>query len=281
MENLVYWNGEIIKDGSLRVSFNDEGLLYGYGVFETIPVVQGRPVFLQEHLRRLFDALAVISISIENSSDDLKKMIEYVIKINRLEKGSLRLTVTSGDPSLTERRCNVLVTCKHGVKYSEVQYKKGFNAGISSIKKNQFSPLVYIKSTSFLENILARQEALQNGWDEILFTNISGFLTEGSITNLFIVKDEKIFTPSVKCGLLPGIVRQKILGMVLKLGCQILEGQLTCRDLLSSQEAFLTNSLMGIMPLVKINGSCIGGGEPGPVTGKISESYSKMLRELI
>ena len=323
MENLVYWNGEIMPGGRLGISSGDGGFLYGHGVFETMLVHRGKVVFLQEHLQRLFESLGKINIIVHSGFRDfagsLENAVECVIEVNGLANGSLRLTVSAGDvtrladyrpsglksmasgvggvartvdqelaqtiwstvdggdTSFPGRGFNTLISCKHGPKYLPGHYNKGFAVGISRIKRNQHSPLVYIKSTNYLESILAREEAVQNGWDEALFENVTGYLTEGSVSNLFLVKERVVFTPSVECGLLPGIIRGKVLKIALGLGYQTMEAHLTSSDLFAASEAFLTNSLMGVMPLVKASAQAVGSGKPGPVTGEIAGVYNEMV----
>ncbi len=270
----MYWNGDIVKGDSLRVSSGDGGLLYGHGVFETMLVSQGKVVFVEEHLQRLFDSLKKIKIDLQEGPQNLREITGHLVKVNGLVNGSLRLTVTAGDPAQTGKNYNILVSGRHGLRYSPEQYQKGYKVGLSQIRRNQYSPVVYIKSTNYLENILARQEAVQNGWDEILFCNVSGYLTEGSVSNLFIIKNETVLTPAIECGLLPGITRDKVLDIAVDFGYKVRETYLTSYDLLVAGEAFLTNSLMGVMPLVRLGTATVGNGKPGSVTRRIAKDYT-------
>lgn len=269
----MYWNGNIVKGNTLRITSGDGGLLYGHGVFETMLVSQGKVVFVEEHLQRLFDSLKKIKIDIQEGPQNLREITGHLVKVNGLVKGSLRLTVTAGDPDSTGKNYNILVSGRHGLRYLPEQYQKGYKVGVSRIRRNQYSPVVYIKSTNYLECVLARQEAVQNGWDETLFYNVSGYLTEGSVSNLFIIKNETVLTPAIECGLLPGITRDKVLDIAVDLGYKVKETYLTCYDLLTASEAFLTNSLMGVMPLVRLGTVTIGNGSPGPVTDALAKAY--------
>ncbi len=274
--------GKMLKKDCTAVScLLDRGLLYGEGLFETIKVSQGRLLFLEKHLKRLVNGCAVLGINV--SREELLASLQETMQLNKITEGSLRLTVTggekTGDFSEPNPRGNYFITGQKGNLYSPTDYLQSYKGLISSIKRNPFSPVVYLKSLNFLENVLAKKEALIAGYQEALFLNTSGFLTEGSITNLFIVKDGKIFTPAVECGLLAGITREVVIDICKKNSNPAIEGHFLLTDLLEADEAFLTNSLLGIMPLTMVNNHLIADGKPGGITEKLRELLAYRLAE--
>lgn len=223
MRNIVY------KEEKLEV---DSGYFFGRGVFETI-LIKNRPIFLKEHIDRLNKGIKTLNIGDEVLIGDILRIIDK----HDIKNCALKIAVSEKNIVL-ERRGN---------KYKPVDYLKGFSLKLSNINRNSKSKLTYIKSTNYLENILEREEALANGYDEVLFLNESGLVAEGSISNIFIVKDDKIFTPSIKCGLLPGIVRNFIINEF-----KVIEKEIFLDDLFNADELFITNSLLGIMGISKL-----------------------------
>jgi branched-subunit amino acid aminotransferase/4-amino-4-deoxychorismate lyase len=182
--------------------------------------------------------------------------------------------------------CPKIIFTHREILYKQDHYNKGFSAMISNFRRNASSPLVNIKSVNYLDNILAKQAAKEAGFDEAVMLNHEGYICEGSMSNLFFIKKNVLYTPSVNCGLIPGIVRGAIVDLfsehtenntgnnienynengMLKL---IEQGKYTLDQLLEADEAFLTNSVMGIMPLVAINNLLLGTGKPGAKTKEI------------
>ncbi len=268
--------GKMLKKDNLAThTLLDRGLLYGEGLFETIKVSQGGLPFLEKHLKRLASGCAVLGINV--IEEELLAGLKETVRLNEMTEGSLRLTVTGGEKtggfSEPNPKGNYFITGQKGNPYSPADYLRGYKGLISSIKRNPFSPIVYLKSLNFLENVLAKKEALTAGCQEALFLNTSGFLTEGSITNLFIVKQERIFTPAVACGLLAGITREVVIDICKKNNNPVTEGHFLLANLLEADEAFLTNSLLGVMPLTMVNNHPIADGKPGKITGKIRELF--------
>lgn len=209
----------------------DDGLNFGMGLFETIKVVDdGRAILLKEHLLRINNSLK--SLSINNSLLE-EEILDYINK-NNIKSKALKVIVTEKNKILTFREIN----------YNDSHYKKGFRVGISDIIKSSKSFMIYHKTLNYGDNILEKRRMLNLGYDEALFFNEEGYLCEGCISNIFIIKKDKIYTPRTSCGLLNGVLRQWVIN-----NRSVLEDNITKQDLLSCHGAFLTNSLMGIMPI--------------------------------
>lgn len=226
-------NGNLIYNENINL---DSGLYFGRGLFETM-LVTSEPKFLDYHLARINKGLPLIGI------DKLISKAEVLSAVKKLNCHDcvLKLTVTEKNTIFTTRKNN----------YTEKHYAEGFKLKISSNIRNEFSTLTYVKSLNYLDNILEHEKALLEGFNEVIFFNTAGYLSEGSLSNIFFIKDNKLFTPAVNCGLLEGTIRNFVINnFSTKLG------SFTKEELLTSDAIFLTNSLMGIMPVSSLKGKC-------------------------
>ncbi|WP_066634042.1 aminotransferase class IV [Desulfolucanica intricata] len=273
MECFVCVNGNLVPGERAVLPALDRGFLYGWGLFETFLVKNGEAEFLEEHLERLKSSAPRLGLTLPDQ-ELIKYGIREVIAENSLAKGSLRLTVSAGVEAAGKP--TMLITVKKGSVYRQEHYSRGFKAGFLSTPRNESSPLVYVKSLNYLENILGRQEALARGWNEGLFLNTRGFLTEGTVSNVFLVtKANELVTPEIRAGLLPGIMRAKVLEKAGAAGCRCIERAVKPEELFSARECFLTNSLMVVMPLVEIEGRPVGNGRPGEITRKLMRKINQ------
>lgn len=219
MRNIIY------KENTIPV---DEGLFFGKGVFETI-LWKDRPILLDEHLERLKKSMVEINLlPLEE-----KELREYLSRLN-IENKAVKITVTPLNIIITEREIN----------YKEEDYEKGMKLTISKVRRNSTSRLCYIKSTCYIENLIEKENAKKLGYDDVIFLNENGYVTETSCANIFIVKNKEIFTPKLENGLLAGIVRAEIMKEF-----KVNEKSITVEDLMQSEEVIITNSLMGAMSI--------------------------------
>ncbi len=268
--------GKLVIEGESWISSRDQGLLYGYGLFETMRVYGGRIFALEDHLQRLLISGDQLGIVKGLSINDLGRAAGEYVDENQLDSGALRLTLTKGDPN--RGICPAVVLSSRELTYFPGDYEQGFSATISHVRRNQTSPLVYHKTLNYLDNLLALKAAREAGMREALLLNTNGLLTEGTLSNLFFVRRGVIHTPAVSCGLLDGIARRTVTDLAATRGYKLVEGEYVPDDLLSANEAFLTNSLMEVMPLVKVGGNPIGDGKPGRVTGDLLERYKALTQ---
>ena len=280
MNEIVYLNGKLILRSRARISVLDYGFLYGYGLFETMRAYGGLVFRLDSHLNRLAQSARVLRISIE--VPELKSAIMDTIQANKLGEARIRLTISIGEgemmPDVSKcKKPTVLIMAEDYQPYPEEVYRKGFRAVVSTIRRNSQSPLSRLKSTSYLESILARREAREAGAEEALCLNDKGFLAEGSMSNIFLVADGMLKTPGHEDGILPGITRQTVLELAPKAGIDTLGCDIRLNELFQAQEAFLTGSLIEIMPLTEIEGKIIGSGKPGSVTKKLMAAYRRIV----
>ncbi|MEY7999938.1 aminotransferase class IV [Clostridium sp. Mt-5] len=245
---MIILNGNLTEDGRI---FADSGFYFGRGLFETM-LVKKNPLFLKEHLDRINEGLKVLNIG---KSITEKEILDAVKKLNCNDK-ILKLVVTEQ---------NTIFTCRVN-KYSPEQYKRGFKLKIASIKRNPYSKITYLKSLNYVENILEHDQCVSEGYDEALFLNTEDFIAEGSMSNVFFVKDNKIYTPSLNCGILNGTIRKYIIS-----NYKVIEGKFTKDFIKNSQEIFLTNSVMGIM---KVSSICDKKFDEFAAVNKIAQKYN-------
>ena len=212
----------------------DEGYQFGLGFFETIAIEAGRPEYLQDHLERLRDALD--SFGIEQKIDE-DMVLAWLDKQENKEHHSLKIMVSDQ---------NIEYLLKNN-PYDQTRKDKGFDLEYSSIIRNDTSPLVRYKSYNYGDNILEKRRAVKSGIDEVVFLNTKGQITEGSTTNIFFSKGDKLYTPSISCGLLPGIMRKQLLKKY-----DVCEKIILPEEVKDFEACFVTNSLMGIMPVNRL-----------------------------
>ena len=284
MRDNVCINGELVPKGKAMVSVFDRGFLYGDGVFETVRIYNGIPFMLDEHMERLIAGLKTLRF--QRLPAGIKVYASRIIEANKVGNGILRIAVTRGeveagiDP-LACKEPTVVITAKEGIPYNDEAYSRGFRAIVANIRKDQNSPLCRVKSTNFLTHILARGEATDAGVDEAVMLNYEGSLTEGTVSNLFLAKGDTIFTPSIESGILPGVTRKVVIELAREMGFKVTEGEIKPEELLGGDEAFLTNSLLEVMPLVEVNRQAVSDGLPGKITAALRKTYIDLVKSKI
>ncbi len=245
--NYIISNDKFISSDEFKLNIED-GLLYGYGVFETILLKDKKLIYLKEHYKRLIKAVEKIKINMELSFEKLSFYLNLYIQKNSLENSVLRVTILKNCDSF-----DMLITHRED-KYKASKYREGFKMEISEFKRNPHSILSGIKSVNYLENIYALREAKKIGSDEVLFLDCKNYISEGATSNIFFIKDGVVHTPTKECGLLKGIIREKIIEIIDEnRDLRLKQGFFSLKKLLEADEVFLTNSVMGIMPVSKID----------------------------
>ncbi|MDO4323141.1 MAG: aminotransferase class IV [Lachnospiraceae bacterium] len=212
----------------------DEGYYFGIGAFETIAVENGTPVFLEQHCDRLQRAMDFFAI--KTPMQRIMQQVEQTLEEPDLRQGRKVLKITVSPE-------NLLVTSRKNT-YRREDYERGFTAEFSEVRRNETSPLTYHKTLNYGDCILEKRRAKSRGIDEPVFMNLKGEIAEGACTNVFFVKKGRVVTPSVASGLLPGILRSYICNI-----CGAEERTVLPEEIQECEEMFLTNSLMGVMPV--------------------------------
>lgn len=226
----------------------DEGYFFGLGAFETIAVEYGKPVWADRHLRRLAEALTFLGI--DRTGGEINDALEAALENPRLQQGRYALKLTISEQ-------NILTAIRPN-PYDRQTAESGFVTAFSSVRRNETSPLVCRKTLNYGDCILEKRRAAAQGIDEPVFLNTRGEITEGAVSNVFFVREGSIITPPVSCGLLPGIARE-----VLMERYEIREEILRPEDAAACEEMFLTNSLMGVVPVRRLGSLTFSGTETG------------------
>jgi len=277
----VYIDGIFVKGEDAKISVWDHGFLYGDGVFEGIRAYDGMIFKLDNHIDRLFDSMKAIGI--ENfplSKDELKKAVIETLRKNSLRDAHIRIIVTrgTGRPGLDPRRSvrpSVIIMTYPFPPWLGVKPLRVLTASIR--RKSPYSIDAKIKSLNYLDNVLAKLQAVSAGFDEALMLSLDGCVAEGTGENIFIVKGEKLYTPP-PIAALHGITRATVMELANKMGFETIEKNLTLQEIYTADEIFLTGSGAEIVPVKEIDGRKIGTKAPGPITHKIIETYKKYVR---
>jgi branched-chain amino acid aminotransferase len=280
----IYLDGKFVEQADAKVSVFDHGLLYGDGVFEGIRVYHGRIFRLEQHLDRLWDSAKAIMLTIPLSKEELTKACCESCRLNGVSDGYIRLVVTRGvgNLGLNPFQCpkpTVFIIADTIELYPEKVYRDGIElitAATQRVNAAAISPS--IKSLNYLNNILAKIEAIHAGTIEAIMLNSAGYVAECTGDNIFIVRDGKVETPPVSDGALIGITRQVILELAGKLGMPAAESHLTRYDIMTADECFVTGTAAEIVPVAKVDCRPIGDGKPGAITLKLISEFRKLTR---
>ncbi len=282
-EELVYLNGMLLHASEARLSPFDHGFLYGYGLFETMRAYSGKVFRLGQHIDRLKVSAGFLGLGEKIAGYDLTGAVNDTVKANHLTEARIRLTLSAGPGDIipSPERCEkptLFVVARPYTPLPAEAYERGYHAHICSLRRVASSPVAGLKTTSYLPNQLARRETKLAGADEGLLLNERGELAEGIISNIFIMSDGVLVTPSPDSGILRGVTRAAVLELASALNLQKAERHLMPGDLLGVEEAFITSSTMEIMPLTQVDGTAIGSGRPGALTRKLMEAYKELVR---
>ncbi len=276
----IWMNKKLMDIDKAKISIFDRGFLYGDGLFETMRGYSGVVFKLDEHLDRLYGSMKKIKIKAPYSKSYMKDVIYGLLETNSLKNAYIRIAVTRGEGyfGMTHRDAlypNVVIIEKEFEGYPSYMYTAGIKAQTARYRQNELSPLSGIKSTSFLNYILARLEAEEDGADEAVLLNTKGHVAEAATSNIFIVKGERLITPSLGSGILPGIARCVVLDIARRLKLRAHEKAVLPRELGSADEIFLTNSLAEVLPVTELDSKRVGDGKPGELTRLLHISYQK------
>lgn len=270
----TFLDGKFVDEKDALVSINEPGFLYAQGVFETM-LADRRKIFrLNEHLERLVYSSRRINLDLPYSKQQLEDIIEKVLKINKFSPLVLRLTVWQGRDT-----GHLALMVKKYAPWPQSKCQAGFKAIISSVCQNENNFLANIKSSSRLHFLLAQKEAEAKGADEAILLNTKGNITEGTRTNIFLIKDDILYTPDKESGCLLGITRQAVLDIAKKFKIKSYEKKINLGELFSADEAFLTNSLIGVIPLTTLGNKKIGSTVAGKLTLFFRQKYQEAESE--
>ncbi len=282
----VYINGKFYEKNEAKISVFDHGLLYGDGVFEGIRAYNRLVFKLKEHIDRLFESAQTIMLKIPLTKQELIKAVVATLKINKLDDAYIRLVVTRGegdlglDPRKCAREATVIIITDKILLYPKQFYKNGL--GIITVPTIRNLPEALnpqVKSLNYLNNILAKIEAINCGYDEAIMLDALGYVAECTGDNIFIVKNNHLYTPPQCMGTLRGITRDAVLEIAKQSRIPVHEHVLTRHEVYNSDECFLTGTAAEIIPVVKVDGRTIGTGKPAKMTTKLLAEFRELTKK--
>ena len=278
MSTWVWSDGSVVPAAAARVSALDRGLLLGEGVYETLKVIDGTPFALTRHLQRLHRSAAIVGLDLPVDDGELRGACGDLLEVAQRRGGwpnglgRLRITVTGGaaalGPGASSNGSALVLAAGPGSAWPPTS-----NVATVAWRRNQDRPTRGAKVTSALDDVLALAEARRQGADEAVLANTSGALAEGTGSNVFVVVDGVLATPSLSTGCLPGITRD----LVCELAAVVERDDLTLDDLRRADEAFLTSSTRDVHPVARVDGVALRAA-PGPVTSEVLSSFAALQR---
>jgi len=253
---MIYLNDRLVPEDRAFVSVFDHGFLYGDGIYETLRAYKGVVFKFREHIERLFRSASMIGLSIPMGPEGIERAVYSTMEANGQKEAVIRITVSRGpgpvglDPALCPEPTFVVISNDFR-KYPPRYYRKGVGIAVVNTRRNFRGALdPKIKSLNFLNNILAKREAIDRGAYEAVMLNYRGYIAEGTITNVFFVKDDILCTPAVDVGILDGITRRLIIDIAGELGIDVNEGRFRKEALYNARGLYFKHH----------NGSDAGGG---------------------
>jgi branched-chain amino acid aminotransferase len=285
-ELFIYIDDKFYPKSEAKISVYDHGLLYGDGVFEGIRAYNGSVFKLKDHIDRLYKSAHTIMLQIPMTKEEMTKAVIETLKKNNLKEGYIRLVVTRGvgDLGLDPRKCAkptiIIITQPWKVLHGDDAKDKGITTMISWVKRDPVDATTHeIKSLNYLNSILAKIEANITGVDDAICLDKQGFICEGVAENIFIVKNGEVVTPPICTGSLDGITRRFVMQLSRKMGYTTVEKNITPNELFTAEEVFFTGTAAEIAPVREINKRIINDGKPGPVTRRLIQEFSKLVKD--
>jgi branched-chain amino acid aminotransferase len=281
----VWIDGQLVEKADAKLSVYDHGTLYGDGVFEGIRVYSGKVFECKAHLDRLYASAQAVRLVIPYTAKQLEDSMYETVRVNNFKDCYIRLIVTRGAGclGLSPLKCpkpGVVIIADTIELYPREMYEKGMAIITSTLTKNHPNSIPpRVKSLNYLNNILAKIEALDAGVPEALLLNQQGNVAECTGDNIFVVRNGEVQTPTTSDGILEGVTRGVILRLCRKMGIPCVEKTLQRYDIYTAQECFLTGTAAEVIPVTKIDGRPIGCGEVGATTRRLLEAFHKHIRE--
>ena len=269
---IVFLNRKFLTAKEAKVSVFDHGFLYGDGVYETLRTYGGKVWQIDEHLKRLEQSARFTALQLVWSRNQLRKWVEKLLDLNGFSESRIRITLTRGSNDFDFNSCGkptLLIT----VQPLKPEPKKIYNKGVDVISVRLQRVLPEVKSISLFPFILARQKMKEVAAYEAFFVNEKGFVTEGTVTNFFIVRKGIVMTP--KHDILLGTTRGFLLELMRKMDLQVRVTDLKLKDLFQAEEIFITNAPKGIVPVRQFDGTIVGDGKPGAVTRQLMKAFKQ------
>ncbi len=283
-ELLIYLDGQIVPESQAKISVFDHGVLYGDGVFEGIRFYNGRVFRLDQHIRRLYDCARAILLNVTMTPEEMTRATCDTVRANGLRDGYIRLVITRGvgPMGLSPYKCpkpSVFIIAASIQLYPEKAYETGLTMATVATRRPSHDILSpQVKSLNYLNNVMAKVEAIQAGAEEGLMLNDVGLVAECTGDNIFIVRDGVVSTPPLTAGALDGITRGAVIEIARELSIPLRERDLSRHDVFTADECFLTGTAAEVIAAVKLDQRVIGTGKPGEITQRIIARFRELTQ---
>lgn len=281
MSEMVFLNDRVVDARQAHISLTDSGFLYGVGLFETMRSHDGVVFRLQDHLDRLLLSAAKLLAPHSYEKTHLEEAVQEVLQANELAEARLRLTLTNGPlmDAQEQPQPTLLITATQFRPYPSEHYTAGVLVILCPFRQNSTDPTCGHKTTSYFPRLLALEMARRKQAAEALWFTQDNHLAEGCVSNIFLVKDSVLYTPTVETPVLPGVARRTVLQLAGEQAIDAIEKDLTIADVLEADEVFLTNVIMEALPVISVERHVVGDGKVGPVTRKLREAFLRAIAE--
>ncbi len=284
---IVNINSKLYRASEAKISIFDRGFLYGDSIYETFPVRERIPLFLEDHIKRLLNSAELLAMPLVFMPEDIIKEMQKTIKASTVDDQYLRIIITRGESSIgltpnSDLQNNLVIISKDLPENPSWMYEKGVSLFVSSVQRNDPKATdPNAKSGNYLNNVMAHIEAKKKNFYDAVMVNKEGHVAEGTTFNVWMIKDGVIKTPPQSAGLLMGITRSKVIEVIQNsTDFQFVEENFTAQEFENADEAFITSSLRSVVPISHINNSELTNGF-GPMTAKINEGYLKLVQNYL
>ncbi len=281
----IFMSGTIVDEADAKVSVFDHGLLYGDGVFEGIRAYHGKVFLLEEHVDRLYESAKAIALEINMTQEEMCQAVIDTCRANDLSEGYIRLVVTRGvgtlglNPYLCDKPEVIIIAAKIQL-YPVELYESGLKVvTVGTVRNHPEAINPRIKSLNYLNNVMAKIEAINAGVMECIMLNPQGQVAEASGDNIFILKNGVLKTPPVWCGALDGITRRAVMRIAAEAGIPVEETVLQRYDLFTAEEMFLTGTAAEVIAVTEVDRRTVGSGLPGEVTRDLQIRFKEFVKD--
>jgi branched-chain amino acid aminotransferase len=271
----IFINDRLVDEAQACISINDGALLYGVGLFEVMRAANGAVFAMEDHVSRLITSATALGIPCTYEPGQIEDAVKAVLKANSMADARIRLTLTSG-PMVSEggkSQSTLIITAGPFEFYPPEYYKTGVTVILSQFRINPLDPCAGHQTINYLPRLLALNIARQKMTVEAIWFTTENSLAEGSLTNIFLVSDGKLFTPPLTTPVVSGIVRARICKLAVKDGIEVIERELFIDDVLGASEIFLTSIVAQVLPVTKVEAHVVGDGKVGQVTTKMMKAF--------
>jgi branched-chain amino acid aminotransferase len=281
MQNHIFLNDKIVKDTEGLLSTLDRGFLYGDGLFETLRTYEKKPFRLEDHVARISNSAQYFDIPFHYTSHQILQIIEQLLAADNLQDAYIRMTLSRGhgvNGLIPKGTCTptFVIHVKPLAAYPALLYKTGVSLITSHIRRSTTCPISCHKTLNFLTSYLIKREASEKGAHDALILNTDNYVAECAVSNIFVVEENTVITPSLKANVLPGITRKIVLELCKENGIHASEELFGVERIFGANEVFITNSLMEIMPVSKIDGHAVGKPIPDTITKLLHHKYKSL-----